>query len=190
MGFTLRVRLRPAGGRAACRAGEIVREGRRGGEVRQGHEDRTDWSAPDLSGGRPAGHDGRGVGFFKDDRRNLHLFRDGGGAGRGEGDFRRGSPDGAGFVARQDCPEPCRVPQRGVGHAHGPALYSGSLRGKLAAVASTRRGGTTASLDGLYKYFEIAGMPVATSNYYNIIHGHVAVMLNSGRKARRNKFVN
>lgn len=32
-------------------------------------------------------------------------------------------------------------------------------------------------------------MPVATSNYYNIIHGHVAVMLNSGRKARRNKFV-
>ena len=34
-----------------------------------------------------------------------------------------------------------------------------------------RRGGTTASFDMLNKYFTIAGMPVASSQYWNSVHG-------------------
>lgn len=41
-----------------------------------------------------------------------------------------------------------------------------------AAVASARRAGTTASIDVLNKYFNLAGMPIVSSNYYNVIHGH------------------
>lgn len=40
-----------------------------------------------------------------------------------------------------------------------------------AAVAVARRGGTTAALDGLNKYFGIAQMPVAGSTYWNMVHG-------------------
>lgn len=40
-----------------------------------------------------------------------------------------------------------------------------------AAVASARRGGTTASLDGINKYFGIAQMPVVSSTYWNMVHG-------------------
>lgn len=40
-----------------------------------------------------------------------------------------------------------------------------------AAVAIARRGGTTASLDALNKYFGISQMPVAGSTYWNIVHG-------------------
>ena len=40
-----------------------------------------------------------------------------------------------------------------------------------AAVACARRGGTTATFDELNKYFTIAGMPVASSQYWNNIHG-------------------
>lgn len=40
-----------------------------------------------------------------------------------------------------------------------------------AAVACARRGGTTATFDELNKYFTISGMPVASSQYWNIIHG-------------------
>lgn len=40
-----------------------------------------------------------------------------------------------------------------------------------AAVAVARRGGTTACLDGLNKYFGIAQMPVAGSTYWNNVHG-------------------
>lgn len=40
-----------------------------------------------------------------------------------------------------------------------------------AAVAVARRGGTTAALDALNKYFAIAQMPVAGSTYWNIAHG-------------------
>ncbi len=39
------------------------------------------------------------------------------------------------------------------------------------AVASARRGGTTATLDVLNKYFEYAEMPVVSSRYWNIVHG-------------------
>ena len=40
-----------------------------------------------------------------------------------------------------------------------------------AAVVCARRGGTTATFDELNKYFTIAGMPVASSQYWNSIHG-------------------
>lgn len=43
-----------------------------------------------------------------------------------------------------------------------------------AAVASARRGGLTATFDELNKYFTIAGMPVASSQYWNGIHGSTA----------------
>ena len=40
-----------------------------------------------------------------------------------------------------------------------------------AAIAVARRGGTTAALDALNKYFGIAQMPVAGSTYWNMVHG-------------------
>lgn len=43
-----------------------------------------------------------------------------------------------------------------------------------AAVVSCRRGGNTASFDVLNKYFTISGMPVASSNYWNQVHGFTA----------------
>ena len=43
-----------------------------------------------------------------------------------------------------------------------------------AAVASARRGGTTATLDAVNKHFGIAGMPVAGSTYWNMVHGSAA----------------
>ncbi len=41
-----------------------------------------------------------------------------------------------------------------------------------AAVASCRRGGATATIDQLNKYFTIAQMPVVSSNYWNMVHGN------------------
>ncbi len=43
-----------------------------------------------------------------------------------------------------------------------------------AAVVSCRRGGNTASFDVLNKYFTISGMPVASSSYWNQVHGFTA----------------
>ena len=40
-----------------------------------------------------------------------------------------------------------------------------------ASVVCARRGGTTASMDVLNKYFSISEMPMASSTYWNIIHG-------------------
>lgn len=40
-----------------------------------------------------------------------------------------------------------------------------------AAVALARRGGCSATFDELNKYFTISGMPVASSQYWNIVHG-------------------
>ena len=40
-----------------------------------------------------------------------------------------------------------------------------------AAVAAARRGGLTATWDELNKYFGISGMPIATGQYWNGIHG-------------------
>lgn len=41
-----------------------------------------------------------------------------------------------------------------------------------AAVVSARRAGTTAAIDVINKYFQIAGMPVVSSNYWNMVHGN------------------
>ena len=43
-----------------------------------------------------------------------------------------------------------------------------------AAVVSCRRGGNTATFDVLNKYFSISGMPIATSTYWNMVHGFTA----------------
>ena len=41
-----------------------------------------------------------------------------------------------------------------------------------AAVVSARRGGCSATFDELNKYFTISGMPVASSQYWNSVHGN------------------
>lgn len=43
-----------------------------------------------------------------------------------------------------------------------------------AAVVSCRRAGSTASFDVLNKYFSITGMQIATSTYWNMVHGYTA----------------
>ncbi len=43
-----------------------------------------------------------------------------------------------------------------------------------AAVAVARRGGLSATFDELNKFFTISGMPVASSQYWNSIHGRAA----------------
>ncbi len=43
-----------------------------------------------------------------------------------------------------------------------------------ASVVSCRRGGSTASFDVLNKYFTISGMPMASSTYWNQVHGFSA----------------
>ncbi len=50
---------------------------------------------------------------------------------------------------------------------------SKKLAGKPgAAVVSCRRSGGTASFDVLNKYFTIAGMPIVSSQYWNVVHGN------------------
>lgn len=52
-------------------------------------------------------------------------------------------------------------------------FYAGSkalAHKPAAAVACARRGGTTASVDVLNKYFTINQMPVVSSTYWNIVH--------------------
>lgn len=41
-----------------------------------------------------------------------------------------------------------------------------------AAVVSARRAGTTATFDQLNKYFTISNMPIASSQYWNMVHGY------------------
>lgn len=43
-----------------------------------------------------------------------------------------------------------------------------------AAVAAARRGGLTATFDELNKFFAISGMPIASGQYWNGIHGTAA----------------
>jgi multimeric flavodoxin WrbA len=61
-----------------------------------------------------------------------------------------------------------------------------------AAVCSARRGGTTACIDVLNKYFMITQMPIVSSTYWNMVHGNspeevmqdeegVQIMRNIGR---------
>ena len=56
-------------------------------------------------------------------------------------------------------------------------FYSGSFDKTMkvgAAVVSARRGGTTATFDTLNKYFTISEMPIASSRYWNQVHGSCA----------------
>ena len=43
-----------------------------------------------------------------------------------------------------------------------------------ASVVAARRGGLSATFDEINKYFTIAGMPIASSQYWNSIHGAAA----------------
>lgn len=43
-----------------------------------------------------------------------------------------------------------------------------------AVVVSARRAGTTATFDELNKYFTISSMPIASSQYWNMVHGYTA----------------
>lgn len=59
------------------------------------------------------------------------------------------------------------------------AFYSDLQSGKqtfylkpAAAVVSARRAGTTATFDQLNKYFTLSEMPVISSRYWNMVHGH------------------
>ena len=50
--------------------------------------------------------------------------------------------------------------------------YAGDLRFKVgASVVVARRAGTSSTIDQLNKYFTISGMPVASSYYWNGVHG-------------------
>jgi multimeric flavodoxin WrbA len=50
---------------------------------------------------------------------------------------------------------------------------SRTFRGKpAAAVVSCRRGGASSAFDRLNKYFTLAEMPLATSQYWNSVHGN------------------
>ncbi len=49
----------------------------------------------------------------------------------------------------------------------------GALRSKVGAcLVSARRGGATAALDQLQKYFILGGMPLAPSQYWPMVHGN------------------
>ena len=47
----------------------------------------------------------------------------------------------------------------------------GHRSGTDASVVTCRRGGNTASFDVLNKYFTMTGMPVASSQYWNMVYG-------------------
>ena len=51
---------------------------------------------------------------------------------------------------------------------------TGALMKVGASVVSCRRGGNTASFDALNKYFTISNMPLASSTYWNQVHGFTA----------------
>lgn len=58
-----------------------------------------------------------------------------------------------------------------------------------ASVVCARRGGCTATFDVLNKYFTISGMPLATSSYWNQVHGanaDDAVLDEEGMQCMRN----
>ena len=48
-------------------------------------------------------------------------------------------------------------------------LFSNKLG---AEVVSSRRGGATAALDEVNKYFSISNMPIVSSQYWNMVHGN------------------
>ena len=56
-------------------------------------------------------------------------------------------------------------------------FYSSSFNKTMkvgAAVISSRRAGSTSAFDEINKYFTISGMPIASSTYWNEVHGFTA----------------
>lgn len=51
-----------------------------------------------------------------------------------------------------------------------------------ASVVTARRGGLSATFDELNKYFTISGMPVASSQYWNSVHGRNAEEANQDKE--------
>jgi len=69
------------------------------------------------------------------------------------------------------------------------AFYFGSehFSGKPAAVVtSVRRGGATATLDGLLKYPAFGEMPIVSGRYWNIIHGNTPEQLLQDEEGMQN----
>ena len=54
-----------------------------------------------------------------------------------------------------------------------------------AAIAVARRGGLTATFDVLNKYFSISEMPIATSTYWNQVHGAFAEDIDEDKEGLR-----
>ena len=102
-----------------------------------------------------------------------------------------GCKDGAGCVIKDSVNEAAEKLREADGVIVGSPVYYASPNGSLiafldrlffsskfdktmkvgAAVVCARRGGCTASFDVINKYFAISGMPIATSTYWNQVHG-------------------
>ena len=68
-------------------------------------------------------------------------------------------------------------------------FYSSNFSKKMkvgAAFAVARRGGTTASFDVLNKYFTIAGMPIASGDYWNNAFGREKGEIEEDKEGLRN----
>ena len=109
-----------------------------------------------------------------------------------------GCKDGGGCVVKDTVNEAAEKLREADGVIVGSPVYYASPNGSLiafldrlffsskfdktmkvgASVVVARRGGLTASFDVLNKYFAISGMPIATSTYWNQVHG------SSGEDAR------
>lgn len=102
-----------------------------------------------------------------------------------------GCKDGGGCVVKDSVNEAAEKLREADGVIVGSPVYYASPNGSMlafldrlffsskfdktmkvgAAVTCARRGGCTASFDVLNKYFSISGMPIATSTYWNQVHG-------------------
>ena len=102
-----------------------------------------------------------------------------------------GCKDGGGCVIKDSVNEAAEKLKEADGVIVGSPVYYASPNGSLiafldrlffsskfdktmkvgAAVVCARRGGCTASFDVINKYFAISGMPIATSSYWNQVHG-------------------
>ena len=102
-----------------------------------------------------------------------------------------GCKDGSGCVINDSVNEAAKKLKEADGIIVGSPVYYASPSGNLiafldrlffsskydktmkvgAAVVVARRGGLSASFDVINKYFAISGMPIATSTYWNQVHG-------------------
>ncbi len=73
------------------------------------------------------------------------------------------------------------------------AFFSSFVAGKLifrhkpgSAIVSARRAGTTATIDQLNKYFQIAEMPVISGRYWNMVHGSTPEEVKQDKEGMQN----